>query len=98
MLGLTRRFDTYRAVQLLPEDVGMSAVTSGVGQPVDHDVEQLDMLVPPGHESRAVDRQRSDRVINVLPDAAVQGYDPVSGLVFRCPVVGAARGQVIPTG
>lgn len=70
-----RGFDSYGAVQLLTQDVGVSGVTSGVGQPVDHDVEQLDVLVPPGHEARTVDLQYVDRGVDVSPHPAVQADD-----------------------
>jgi hypothetical protein len=46
-------------------------MTGGVAEYVDHDVEQLHFVVPPGHVTRSVDGQGVDCLVRVCPDAPV---------------------------
>ena len=66
-----------RAVQLLAQDVGVADVAVGLGEDVDHHVEQLHVRPrPPGHEAGSVDRQRVDRGVGV-PAGALVAVDDV---------------------
>lgn len=60
------------------QDVGMSGVPAGLGEEVDHDVEQLHVRArPPRHVAVGVDRERLDRRVRVLPCAPVAEAEEV---------------------
>jgi hypothetical protein len=86
------------AVELLAQDVGVPGVAGGVGEHMDHDVEQLHVVVPPGHVTGSVDGEGIDRRVRVLPHAPVEADDLVAGLVLGGPELGIVRGLVVPPG
>ena len=85
------------AVQLLAQDVGVPGVPVGLGEHVDHDVEQLHVRArPPRHVAGRVDVESRDRRVRVVPDAPVAVDDLGPRLVRGGPQVGEGLEVVVP--
>jgi hypothetical protein len=98
MQGCALREHPDCAVDLLAQDVGVPGVPGGIGEHMDHDVEQLHVSAPPGNVTGSVDGESIDRRVLVFPYAPVEADDLVAGLVLGGPELGVVRGLVVPPG
>jgi ribosomal protein S18 acetylase RimI-like enzyme len=93
----TRGIDPDGAVQTLTQDVGMAGVPGGVGQAVNHDVEQRHLFLPPRHIAACAKVERLDGRVGVAPHPLIQTHDMGSGLSLVHPMIRTARCVIIPT-
>lgn len=67
------------AVELLPQDVNVTGMPSGLLKNVDHDAKQLNVgLWPPRHVTGRVDGKRSDRRVRMPPNTLVEVDDLIA--------------------
>jgi hypothetical protein len=92
-----------RAVDELPDDVGLAGVPVGLGDHVHQDLLQRDLAPlprPPRHLADGIQRQRVDRGIRVRPDTVVQTNElfprqsPIGMRKGRAAVCPGARGSL----